>query len=81
VEWEVTDYDKETGAPTHAEGLVWFSAQAFHCPVCGLHLGSPAEIDKCFDPIWQIEGADWHNYEPDYDEDAYERWREEQDEP
>jgi len=82
VDWEVTDWDKETGQATHAEGVVWFTAQAFHCQVCGLHLDSQAEIDACFDPVWEVKDADWHDYEPEYDEDgAYEHWREDTDEP
>jgi hypothetical protein len=30
--------------------------------------------------VWEIEDADWRDYEPRYDDDtdaAYERWREE----
>jgi hypothetical protein len=47
---------------------------------CRLRLDSVAEIDKAFDPVWQIEDADWRDYEPGYydadDDDAYERRRE-----
>ena len=86
VEWVADDWDKETGEVTNAAGEVWFSAQKFRCPVCNLRLDSGAEIDKVFDPVWEIEGADWRDYEPqdwlDYDprdaDDAdYEHWREE----
>jgi hypothetical protein len=42
VEWEVTDWDKETGQATNAEAEVWFTAQTFHCQVCGLRLDSEA---------------------------------------
>jgi hypothetical protein len=82
VEWEVTDWDKETGQATNAEGEVWFIAQAFHCQVCGLRLDSEAEIGAAGISIaWPIEGADWRDYEPDYDYDAaYEHWGEEEDE-
>lgn len=77
VEWVPTDWDKETGQVTSVDGEVWFTAQAFRCRVCGLHLDSQAEIDACFDPVWEIEDADWRDYEIDYDEDdAYEHWRE-----
>jgi hypothetical protein len=73
VEWVPADWDKETGQVTNVDGEVWFTAQAFHCRVCGLHLDSQAEIDACFDPVWEIEDADWRDYESDYDEDsAYE---------
>jgi hypothetical protein len=82
VDWEPGDWDKETGEVTNVAGVVWFSAQAFHCQVCGLHLDSQAEIDKCFDPVWEIEDADWRNYEPDYDlREAYEHWHDDTDEP
>jgi hypothetical protein len=77
VEWE-------TGQFTNVVPEVWFSARSFHCNVCGLRFDSEAEIDKVFDPIWEIEDADWRGYEPDYDDDgdaAYERWREERHEP
>jgi hypothetical protein len=96
VEWDV-DWDKETGDVTSAAPTVWFSAQAFRCDVCGLHLDAQAEIDQCFDPVWEIEDADWHDYEPEYgppddvdwrehepEDDAsaaYEDWRENTDEP
>ncbi len=79
VDWEVSDWDKETGNVTHVEGEVWFSAQAFRCRTCGLKLGSELKIDAAgIETAWHIENADWRDYEPDYDEDAaYERWREE----
>ena len=84
VEWVPGDWDKETGDVTNVDGEVWFSAHSFHCPVCGLRLDSQAEIDAgAFDPVWEIEDADWRDYEPDRynDEDAaYERWGEERDE-
>jgi len=77
VEWVPGDWDKETGQVTNVEGEVWFTAQAFHCRVCGLRLDTEAEIDAAgMDTAWQIEDADWRNYEPEYDEDeAYEHWR------
>ena len=82
VDWDVADWDKETGNVTSVAPTVWFSAQAFHCPVCGLHLDSQAEIDKCSDPVWEIEDADWRDYEPADDGDAaYEHWRDDTDEP
>lgn len=64
VNWEVGDWDKETGEPTNVDASVWFIADSFHCPVCGLRLNSQAEIDACFDPVWEIEGADWRDYDP-----------------
>ncbi|TVZ05026.1 hypothetical protein EAS64_10420 [Trebonia kvetii] len=66
VEWDV-DWDKETGNVTNAAPSVWFTAYAFRCQVCGLHLDTQAEIDACFDPVWEIEDADWRDYEPDYE--------------
>jgi hypothetical protein len=82
VEYEPADWDKETGEVTDVGAEVWFSARSFRCNVCGLRLDSQAEIDKVFDPVWEIEDADWREYEPLYDDedDAYERWREERDE-
>jgi hypothetical protein len=56
--------DKETGQVTNAEGEgeVWFTAQAFHCRVCGLRLNTEAEIDAAGMYIaWQIEDADWRD--------------------
>jgi hypothetical protein len=79
VEYEPDDWDRETGQVKSLDAQVWFTARAYRCPVCHLHLDSEAEIDKAFDPVWQIEDANWRDYEPpyDYDDDAYERWREE----
>jgi hypothetical protein len=82
VEWVASDFDKETGAITNAEPEVWFSAQSFQCRICRLRLDSEAEIDKAFDPVWEIEDASWHDFEPDLgdgEDAAYERWREERD--
>lgn len=79
VEWEPDDWDKDTGRVSHVDAQVWFTARSFRCPVCRLRLDSEAEIDKAFDPVWQIEDADWRDYEPSYYDDsdaAYERWRE-----
>lgn len=83
VEFEPGDWDRETGQVRNVVPEVWFSARSYRCNACGLRLGSQAEIDKVFDPVWEIEDADWRDYEPDYDDEdiAYERWREEQDEP
>ena len=79
VEWIPDDWDKDTGQVTNVSGEVWFTAQKFYCPVCKLRLDSVAEIDKVFDPVWEIEDADWREYEPQDDGDAaYERWREDQ---
>jgi len=78
VEWVPADWDKESGDVADIEPEVWFSAEQFRCQVCGLHLDSPAEIDRCFDPVWQIEDANWRDFEPGDDGDAaFERWREE----
>jgi hypothetical protein len=94
VHWVVGDWDKETGEVTNVDASVWFTADSFHCPVCGLRLDSQAEIDACFDPVWEIEDADWRDYEPeleppedwrDYVEPdeapEYRDWREDTDEP
>ena len=82
VEWVESDWDKETGEVSHVEGEVWFTAQAFHCPVCGMRLDSEAEIDAAgIKTAWEIEGADWRNYEPGYDQDApCEHWDDDTDE-
>ncbi len=80
MEWVALDFDKETGEVTNAEPEVWFSAHSFQCRICGLRLDSEAEIDKAFDPVWEIEDANWRDYEPDLGDDAdaaYERWSEE----
>lgn len=75
VDWEAGDWDKETGDVTNADAIVWFTADSFHCSVCGLRLDSQAEIDACFDPVWEVEDADWRDYEPDYE--LPEDWRDE----
>lgn len=82
VEYEPADWDKETGEVTDVAPEVWFSARSFRPNVCGLRLDSQAEMDKVFDPVWEIEDADWREYESLYDDedDAYERRREERDE-
>jgi len=82
VDWEASDWDQETGEVTRAEPQVWFSAHSFQCRMCRLRLDTEAEIDKVFDPVWEIDDADWRNYEPDLsdgEDAAYERWREERD--
>ena len=56
--------DRETGQVTSVDAQVWFTARTYRCPVCGLRLDSGAEIAKAFDPAWQIENADWRDYEP-----------------
>ena len=68
-----------TGEHIGVDREVWFAAQTFRCRVCGLRLDSEAEIDAGgFDPVWEIEDADWRDYEAEDDGDtAYERWREE----
>jgi hypothetical protein len=77
--WEPWQWDEETGDVTNDAPAAWFSADAFRCQVCGLHLDSQAEIDACFDPVWEIEAADWHHYEPEVDDAhalaAYEKLR------
>lgn len=73
VEWVPDDSDKEAGQVANADREVWFTAQAFRCPVCGLRLDSEAEIDAAgIRTAWQIEDADWRDYEPGFNEDAYE---------
>jgi hypothetical protein len=80
VEYVPADWDKETGDVTNVAPEVWFAADSFYCNVCRLHLDSTDLIDKAFDPCWEIEDADWRDYEPYTDDDgdaAYERWRDE----
>jgi hypothetical protein len=67
VEYEVADWDKDTGAVTNVVPVVMFSADAFRCSVCGLRFDSQAEVEACFDSVWEIEDVDWHDYEPDYE--------------
>jgi hypothetical protein len=81
VEYAPDDWDRETGRVSHVDAEVWFTAHAYRCPVCRLRLDSTAEIDKAFDPVWEIEDADWRDYEPgppwgEADDAAYERQRE-----
>jgi hypothetical protein len=76
-EWIPGDWDKETGQVTNVDGEVWFTAQAFHCLVSKLRLGTEAEIDAAGSTTaWQIEDADWRDYETDYNDDdsRYEHW-------
>jgi hypothetical protein len=87
VDWFPDDWDKETGEVTNARGEVWFTAQKYHCPLCNLRLDSEAEIEQAeLDTSWEIEDADWRDYEsqnwqdydPRDDDDAdYEHRREE----
>ena len=80
VEWNPDDSYKETSQSPNFVGEVWFTALKFRCPVCHLRLDSEAEIDAAgIETAWQIEGADWREYEQEpLDENApYERWREE----
>lgn len=78
IEWVPDAWDKDTGQITNLHDEVCFRAQKFHCQVCGLRLDSEAEMDTAgIGPIWQIEDADWRDYEHQDDDDAaYERWRE-----
>lgn len=79
VEYEPADWD-ETGAVSNMVPTVWFTAYSFRCNVCWLLLDSTDLIDKAFDPVWEIEGANWRDYEPDFYDDgdaAFEQWREE----
>src|SRR5262249_771283 len=58
---------------------VLFYAESFACPVCGLKLDSPAEIEAAeMESAWDEGTEEVDIYSPPYDEDAeYERWREE----
>lgn len=78
VKYVPIDWAKESGGVTDVDAQVWFTASSFRYPVCRLRLDSMTEIDKAFDPVWQIKDADFRDYEPDYDDGdaAYERWRE-----
>ena len=71
---------EETGQVTNVDGEGRFTAHVFRCPVCGLRLDSEAEIDAAgIETAWQIEDADWRDYESEYDEDAYEHLDDESD--
>lgn len=80
VKWNPDDSDKEASQGPNFVGEVWFTAQEFFCPVCRFRLASEGEIDAAgMETAWEIEGADWREYEQQpLEEDApYERWREE----
>lgn len=58
---------------------VWFSAESFSCPVCGLRLDSPAEMTAAgMEETWDEGPEQVDDYSEPYDEDeGYERRREE----
>ena len=64
--------------PLNVFGTVWFSPSGFECSVCGLRLGSVAELAAAGVPArWEIENADPLKYDTPVDDDsAYEVWRE-----
>jgi hypothetical protein len=77
---EARDYERDPDGNILRPILsVSFYAESFACPVCGLKLDSPAEIEAAgMESPWDegTEGVDV--YSPPYDEDAeYERWRDE----
>jgi hypothetical protein len=69
VDREFADWPEGTGVAP----VIWLTAQAFHCQVCGLHLDSQAEIYLCFDPDAEPV-TDARNIEPE-DDAGYEHWR------
>jgi hypothetical protein len=73
VEYDVADWDKDTGVVTSVVPVVMFSAEAFRCPICGLRFDSQTEVEACFESVWVIKDADWRDYEPDYE--LPENWR------
>lgn len=76
---ETSDAWWEDGEP-NVDAWVQFTATAFTCRMCGLHLDSPAEIAAAnVATTWEVPGADPSDFLSTYDEDAaYEAWREEQ---
>ena len=58
---------------------VWFSAESFACPVCGLRLDSSAEMTAAgMEETWDEGPEQVDDYSQPYDEDeGYERKREE----
>jgi hypothetical protein len=70
VEWK----DKEDIIPyrrSNYDGIVWFTAYRYACPVCGLRLTSIDEIDKVQDPVWELEAEETDPYM--YDQPHLER--------
>jgi hypothetical protein len=64
VWWDVAEWDEEGTSPRELDGTVVFAADRFECRVCGLRLDSRAElISAGVKPEWEIEGADWRDYE------------------
>lgn len=84
VDLEADDWDKDTGDVTNVAATVWFVADRFYCSNCGLRLDNPAELAEAKVTLRrEIEGANWIDYvDPaDYDDEAYEGWREQQTKP
>lgn len=76
--WWATPERKQGTQPTPSNPTVLFDADRFECPVCGLRLDSPAEMDLAgVETVWEIKDADWRDYEEDPDLEAYETRRDE----
>jgi len=84
VDFEADDWDKDTGDVANVAATVWFVVDRFYCSNCGLRLDNPAELAEAKVTLrWEIEGASWIDYvdSADYDDEAYEGWREQQTKP
>lgn len=74
VEWGYEGDEDVTFRAT--SGIVFFTAEAFACGVCGLRLDLEAELTAAgMESRWEIEGADPYEPDPGDEDAAYERWR------
>jgi uncharacterized protein (DUF952 family) len=72
------DYEAEweDGEVVNAYPTVLFRAEGFRCRVCGFRLDSAAEwVTTGMEKSWEVEGANPREYEPPFDQDAYDEWR------
>lgn len=68
AEWD--DERDAEGIPKHG-GTLWFLADGYACRVCGLQLGSAAELTAAgMKPPWDQGHLDPNDYEQYFDEDA-----------
>jgi hypothetical protein len=62
VEWRDSE-ERDAAHPSNHDGIVWFSAERFTCPICGLRLDDMNEIDKVTDPVWEMEPEESNPYD------------------
>lgn len=76
--WRATPERKQGTESTPSNPTVLFDADRFECPVCGLRLDSPTEMELAgVEAVWEIKDADWRDYEEDPDVETYETRRDE----